>query len=143
VTPPTTDISEAPATVDSSREADCVLIPLSLVSSSEEEIAQNVQTALVTNSVMGPRDECEMAHMDTSHHPIGHGKYLPGYIAEHMKITPLDHNIQRGTRYDNNLCIFHCLSGSKIWSRTGSTITRSTEKQVYPRSSFRVKYHVP
>ena len=43
-------------------------------------------------------------------HPIGHGKYLPGYIVENMGITPLDRDIRRGKPYEDNLCFFRCLA---------------------------------
>ena len=43
-------------------------------------------------------------------HPIGRGKYLPGYVVGNMGITPLDRNIQRGKPYEDNLCLFRCLA---------------------------------
>ena len=43
-------------------------------------------------------------------HPIGRGKYLPGYIMDNSGIIPLDRNIQRGKPYEANLCFFRCLS---------------------------------
>ena len=43
-------------------------------------------------------------------HPIGHGKYLTGYIIGNMGITPLDRNIQRGKPYEDNLFLFRCLA---------------------------------
>ena len=43
-------------------------------------------------------------------HPIGRGKYLPGYIVDNPGITPLDRNIQRGKPYEDNLCFFRCLA---------------------------------
>ena len=36
-------------------------------------------------------------------HPIGRGKYLPGYIVENRGITPLDLHIRRGKPYEDNL----------------------------------------
>ena len=35
--------------------------------------------------------------------PIGHGKYLPGYIVDNMGIIPLDRNIQKDKSYDDGL----------------------------------------
>ena len=43
-------------------------------------------------------------------HPIGRGKYLPGYIVDNIGITPLDRNIQTGKPYEDNLCFFRCLA---------------------------------
>ena len=43
-------------------------------------------------------------------HPIGRGKYLPGYVVGNMGITPLDRNIQRGKPYEDNLYLFRCLA---------------------------------
>ena len=43
-------------------------------------------------------------------HPIGRGKYLPGYIVDNMGITLLDRNHQRGKPYKDNLCFFRCLA---------------------------------
>ena len=43
-------------------------------------------------------------------HPIGRGKYLPGYIVENRGITPLDRDIRTGKPYDDNLCFFRCLA---------------------------------
>ena len=43
-------------------------------------------------------------------HPIGRGKYLPGYVVGNTGITPLDRNIQRGKPYEDNLCLFRCLA---------------------------------
>ena len=43
-------------------------------------------------------------------HPIGRGKYLPGYVVGNMGITPLDRNIQRGKPYQDNLSLFRCLA---------------------------------
>ena len=43
-------------------------------------------------------------------HPIGRGKYLPGYIVENLGITPLDRNVQIGKPYEDNLCFFRCLA---------------------------------
>jgi len=43
-------------------------------------------------------------------HPIGQGKYLPGYIVENCGIIPLDRNIQRGKPYEDNLCFFRSLA---------------------------------
>ena len=43
-------------------------------------------------------------------HPIGRGKYLPGYIVENRGIIPLDRKIQRGKPYEENLCFFHSLA---------------------------------
>ena len=43
-------------------------------------------------------------------HPIGRGKYLPGYIVDNSGITPLDRNIQTGKPYEDNLCFFRCLA---------------------------------
>ena len=43
-------------------------------------------------------------------HPIGRGKYLPGYIVDNIGITPLDHNIQTGKPYEDNQCFFRCLA---------------------------------
>ena len=43
-------------------------------------------------------------------HPIGRGKYLPGYIVDNVGITPLDRNIQRGKPYKDHLCFFRCLA---------------------------------
>ena len=43
-------------------------------------------------------------------HPIGQGKYLPGYIVDNIGITPLDRNIQTGKPYEDNLCFFRCLA---------------------------------
>ena len=43
-------------------------------------------------------------------HPIGRGKYLPGYIVDNSGITPLDRNIQTGKPYEDNLCFFCCLA---------------------------------
>ena len=39
-------------------------------------------------------------------HPVGRGKYLPGYIVNNMGITPLDRDIRRGKPYEDNLCLF-------------------------------------
>ena len=44
------------------------------------------------------------------HHPIGRGKYLPGYIVDNSGITPLDRNIQTGKPNEDNLCFFRCLA---------------------------------
>ena len=43
-------------------------------------------------------------------HPIGRGKYLPGYIVDNMGITPLDCNRQTWKPYEDNLCFFRCLA---------------------------------
>ena len=43
-------------------------------------------------------------------HPIGRGKYLPGYIVDNTGITPLDRDIRRGKPYEDNLCFFRCLT---------------------------------
>ena len=43
-------------------------------------------------------------------HPIGRGKYLPGYIVDNMGITPLDRDIRKGKPYEDNLCFFRCLA---------------------------------
>ena len=43
-------------------------------------------------------------------HPIGRGKYLPGYIVDSIGITPLDRNTQTGKPYEDNLCFFRCLA---------------------------------
>ena len=43
-------------------------------------------------------------------HPIGRGKYLPGYIVENRGLEPLDRNIRRGKPYEDNLCFFRCLA---------------------------------
>ena len=43
-------------------------------------------------------------------HPIGRGKYLPGYIVDNMGIIPLDRDIRRGIPYEDNLCFFRCLA---------------------------------
>ena len=45
-------------------------------------------------------------------HPIGRGKYLPGYIVDNIGITPLDCNIQTGKPYEDNLCFFPLPSSS-------------------------------
>ena len=43
-------------------------------------------------------------------HPIGRGKYPPGYIVDNMGITPLDRDIRRGKPYEDNRCFFRCLA---------------------------------
>ena len=43
-------------------------------------------------------------------HPIGRGKYLPGYIAENHGIAPLDRNHNTGKLYQDNLCFSRCLA---------------------------------
>ena len=43
-------------------------------------------------------------------HPIGRGKYLPGYITENRGVDALDRNIQRGKPYEDHLRFFHCLA---------------------------------
>ena len=43
-------------------------------------------------------------------HPIGRGKYLPGYIVDNTGITPLDRDIRRGKPYEDHLCFFSCLT---------------------------------
>ena len=43
-------------------------------------------------------------------HPIGRGKYLPGYIAENRGIDAVENNAKTGKPYEDNLCIFRCLA---------------------------------
>ena len=43
-------------------------------------------------------------------HPIGRGKYLPGYIVDNSGITPLDCNRKTWKPYEDNLCFFRCLA---------------------------------
>ena len=43
-------------------------------------------------------------------HPIGRGKYLPHYLVENRRISPLDRDIRKGKPYQDNLCFFRCLA---------------------------------
>ena len=43
-------------------------------------------------------------------HPIGRGKYLPGYIADNYGFDALESNAQTGKPYEHNLCFFRCLA---------------------------------
>ena len=44
------------------------------------------------------------------HHPIGRGKYLPGYNVDNRGIEPLESNANTGKPYEDNLCFFHYLA---------------------------------
>ena len=48
-------------------------------------------------------------------HPIGWGKYLPGYIVENRGIIPLDRDIRWGKLYEDHLCFFRCLALHNGW----------------------------
>ena len=43
-------------------------------------------------------------------HPIGRGKYLPGYIVDNMGIEPLESDANTGKPYEDHLCLFRCLA---------------------------------
>ena len=43
-------------------------------------------------------------------HPIGRGKYLPGYIADNYGLDALENNVKTGKPYEDNLCFFRCLA---------------------------------
>ena len=43
-------------------------------------------------------------------HPIGRGKYLPGYIAENRGIDAVKNNANTGKPYEDKLCFFRCLA---------------------------------
>ena len=43
-------------------------------------------------------------------HPIGRGKYLPGYIAENRGIDAVENNAKTGKPCEDNLCFFRCLA---------------------------------
>ena len=43
-------------------------------------------------------------------HPIGRGKYLPGYIVDNYGIDALESNAKTGKPYEDNLCFFRCLA---------------------------------
>ncbi|CAH3027124.1 unnamed protein product, partial [Porites evermanni] len=43
-------------------------------------------------------------------HPIGRGKYLPGYIADNYGLDALENNAKTGKPYEDNLCFFRCLA---------------------------------
>ena len=43
-------------------------------------------------------------------HPIGRGKYLPGYIVDNSGIDALESNAKTGKPYEDNLCFFRCLA---------------------------------
>ena len=43
-------------------------------------------------------------------HPIGRGKYLPGFIAESRGIDAVENNAKTGKPYEDTLCIFRCLA---------------------------------
>ena len=45
-----------------------------------------------------------------SDHPIGQGKYLPGYIVDNVGIKPLERDENTGKPYEDHLCFFHCLA---------------------------------
>ena len=43
-------------------------------------------------------------------HPIGRGKYLPGYIADTYGFEAVENNANTGKPYEDNLCFFRCLA---------------------------------
>ena len=43
-------------------------------------------------------------------HPIGRGKYLPGYMVDNMGIEPLESDANTGKPYEVHLCFFRCLA---------------------------------